>query len=74
MFKNRSIQMKFVKDADTTGTEETIVKTVDPAEIAKIATDYTVKTIGTIGAVIAANKVLNTICEVAVITAKAKIK
>lgn len=74
MFNNRSMQVKFVKDAKTTGAEETVVKTVDAAEIAKIATDYTVKTIGTIGAVIAANKVLNTICEVAVIAAKAKIK
>jgi hypothetical protein len=74
MFKNRSIQMKFVKDADTNGAETTVVNTVDPAEIAKIATDYTVKTIGAIGAVVAANKVLSTICEVAVIAAKAKIK
>jgi hypothetical protein len=74
MFKNRSIQMKFVKDADNIGTEDAIVNSVDPAEIAKIATDYTVKTIGAIGAVVAANKVLSTICEIAVITAKAKIK
>jgi hypothetical protein len=74
MFKNRAIQMKFVKDADTNVAEQTVINTVDAAEIAKIATDYTVKTIGTIGAVIAANKVLNTICEVAVIAAKAKIK
>lgn len=73
VFKNRAIQMKFVKDANN-GADTTEVKTVDPAQIAQIATEYTVKTIGTIGAVIAANKVLNTICEVAVITAKAKIK
>ena len=73
MFKNRAIQMKFVKDADN-GADTTEVKTVDPEQIAKIATDYTIKTIGTVGAVIAANKVLNTICEIAVVAAKAKIK
>lgn len=73
MFKNRSIQMKFVKDADTV-TDATEVRTVDPAQIAEIATGFAVKTIGTVGAVIAANKILNTICEVAIITAKAKIK
>jgi hypothetical protein len=73
MFKNRSMQVKFVKDADK-GADDADVKTVDPEEIAKIATEYTVKTIGAIGAVIAANKVMNTICEIAVIAAKAKFK
>lgn len=72
MFKNRSMQVKFVKDADTA--DQTEVKVVDPKEIAEIATEFTLKTIGAIGAVIAANKVLNTICDVAVIAAKAKLK
>lgn len=73
MWKNRSIQMKIVKDAENTS-DAPEVKVVDPTQIAEIATDFTIKTIGAIGAVIAANKILNTICEVAVITAKAKIK
>lgn len=73
MFKNRAVQVKFVKDADN-GAGTTEVKVVDPEQIAKIATEYTIKTIGAIGAVIAANRVLNTICEVAVVAAKAKIK
>jgi len=73
MFKNRSMQVKFIKDADNSvDTPETI--SVDPEQIAKIATEYTVKAIGAVGAVIAANKALNTICEIAVIAAKAKFK
>jgi hypothetical protein len=72
-FKNRSIQMKFVKDADTVSdTIESHV--VDPELIAKIATDYTIKTIGAVGVVVAGNRVLKTICEIAVVAAKAKIK
>lgn len=76
MFKNRAVQVKLVNTKKTaeSGAEDTTVEPVDYAAIAKIATDYTVKTIGAIGAVIAANKVLSTACEIAVITAKAKIK
>lgn len=74
--KNKGVQIKLVdtKETDAIGTEETYIKTVDPAEIVQIATEYTLKTVGAIGAVIAANKVLTTICDVVVITAKAKIK
>lgn len=73
MFKKHAIQMRFVKDAEP-GSDQTEVKTVDTKEIAEIATEFTLKTIGAVGAVIAANKVLNTICDVAVIAAKAKLK
>jgi hypothetical protein len=73
MFKNRAVQMTFVKRPEP-GAENTEVKTVDPEQIAQIATEYTIKTIGAIGAVIAANKVLNAVCEIAVVAAKAKIK
>lgn len=73
MFKNRSIQMKFVKDADA-NPDDFEVKTVDPAEIAQIAVDSTVKIATVVGGVIAANRVLKTICEIAVVAAKAKIK
>lgn len=74
MFKNRALQVKMVNTKNETDAPSVEVQTVDPEQIAKIATDYTLKTIGAIGAVIAANKVLNTICEVAVVAAKAKIK
>lgn len=73
MFKNRSMQVKFVKDVDA-NPEDLEVKTVDPAEIAQIATEFAIKTATVIGGVVAANRVLKTICEVAVIAAKAKIK
>jgi len=73
MFKNRSMQVKFVKDAEN-GVDAPETISVDPEQIAKIATEYTVKAIGAVGAVIAANKALNTICEIAVIAAKAKFK
>jgi hypothetical protein len=74
--RNRAVQVKFVntKKEAMKKDEPVIEKTVDPAEIAKIATEYTVKTIGALGAVIAAHKVLNTTCEVIVIAAKAKFK
>lgn len=75
MFKNRTFQMKIVKDKNLdNGVENTEVETLDVELIAEIVTDFTVKTVGAIGAVIAANKVLNTICELAVVTAKAKLK
>lgn len=52
----------------------TVIETVDPEKIAQIATEFTIKTIGAVGAVIAANKVMSTICEIAVVAAKAKLK
>ena len=73
MFKKHAIQMRFVKDAEN-GVDAPETISVDPEQIAKIATEYTVKAIGAVGAVIAANKALNTICEIAVIAAKAKFK
>lgn len=75
MFKNRAVQVKLVNTKNAVeNSVDAPVEPVDFEKIAKIATDYTVKTIGAIGAVIAANKVLSTACEIAVITAKAKIK
>lgn len=75
MFKNRDIQINLKPKKETMkNTEPAPEKTVDYAEITKIATEYTVKTIGVVGGIIAANKVLNTICEVTVLAAKAKFK
>jgi hypothetical protein len=73
MFNNRHIQMKFVKD-DATTPHATESNVVNPQQIADIATEYTMKTIGAIGVVVAGNRVLKTICEIAVVAAKAKIK
>jgi len=76
MFKNRAVQVSLVKTkkADDNVAETTQVASVDPKEIAEIATEFTLKTIGAIGAVIAANKALSTACDIAVIAAKAKFK
>lgn len=73
MFKNRSIQMKFVKDKHI-DPDEIEYNLVEPTEIAQIFADTTIKTVTVIGGVIAANRVLKTICEIAVVAAKAKIK
>jgi len=73
VFKNRSIQMKFVKDVDN-NIDDMETRTVDPTEIAQIAVESTIKIATVVGGVVAANRVLKTICEVAVIAAKAKIK
>lgn len=75
MFKNRAFQVKMVNTKNEAQADNEVdVVNVNPEEIAKIATEYTIKAIGAIGAVVAANKVLNTICEVTVIAAKAKFK
>jgi len=44
------------------------------AKIAEIATEFTIKTVTAVGAVIAANKLLTTICDIAKIAAQAKLK
>lgn len=73
LLKNKHFQIKLAKDADpNTGTFEPTAATV--TEIAEIAVDAVTKTFIVAGAVIAANRVLKTVCEVTVIIAKAKIK
>lgn len=74
MFKNRALQVKMVNTKNENDAPSVDVTNVDPEQIAKIATDFTIKTVGAIGTVIAANKVLSTICEIAVVTVKAKLK
>lgn len=74
MFKNRAMQVKFVKTDEPQNNPNDTVVAVDPEQIAKIATEFTVKTIGAVGAVIAGHKVLSTICEIAVVAAKARLK
>jgi hypothetical protein len=73
LLKNKHFQIKLAKDADpATGTFEPSVAGV--TEIAEIAVDAVTKTVIVVGGVIAANHVLKTICEVAVVVTKAKIK
>lgn len=72
MFKNRHFEVKLAKDDTNPDTVEIVP--VDPAEIAQIATESAVKILIVAGGVVAANRVLKTICEVAVIVTKAKIK
>lgn len=73
--KNTAVQIKMVntkkQDADPQVAEES---STDPKEIAEIATDFALKTIGAVGVVIAANRVLTTICDITIIAAKAKLK
>lgn len=73
MFKNRHFEVKIAKDGSTPE-DDIEIKTVDPAEIAQIAVESTIKIATVVGGVIATNRVLKTICEVAVIAVKAKIK
>lgn len=73
--KNRAVQIKMVNTKNDDSNEPNVdVKTVDPEALAKIATEFTIKTVGAIGTVIAANKVLTTICDIATIAAKSKFK
>lgn len=71
-----SLQTRVVrnKKANAENPDETDLETVDPIELAQTFGEIAVKTVGGITAIIAANKILNTICEVTVIVAKAKIK
>lgn len=76
MLKNFTVQTKLVrtKKANQENTENPTEETTDIIEIAQILAETTVKTVGAIAVILAANKVLSTVCDVAVITAKAKIK
>lgn len=73
--KNRTVQMKFVKDKDVVNhVEDEEVEPVDFATVAEIVAEHAVKTAVVIGGVVAANRVLKTICDITVIAAKAKLK
>lgn len=74
MFKNKAFQVKMVNDNGVADGDAKVVRVVEPAEIAEIAKDFVSKTIIVAGGVIAANRVLKTICEVTIIIAKAKSK
>lgn len=75
MFNKHAVQMSFVKKKDAEiGSDATPAEPVDYAKIAEIATEFTVKTVATVGAVIAANRLLMTVCDIAKIAAQAKLK
>lgn len=76
MFKNFTVQTKLVraKKANQESDENITEETTDIIEIAQILADTTVKTVGAIAIILAANKVLSTVCDIAVVAAKAKIK
>jgi len=75
LFKNKAFQVQLVntknQEEESPGVE---VLTANPEEIAQIATDFAVKTIVAVGAVFAANRLLSTACEIAVVVTKAKLK
>lgn len=74
MFKDKAFQVKIVNTKKQEAAEPVETLTVDPEQIAQIATEYTVKAIGAIGIAFAANRLLSTACEIAVVVAKAKFK
>lgn len=74
MFKNRAIQVQMVKKEDKTATDTDVVPSVDPEQIAKIVQDTATTIIVTVGLVVAANRILNTACKIAVITTKARLR
>jgi hypothetical protein len=75
MFQKKAIQMSIVDKKDVaTNSDSAPAEPVDYAKIAEIATEFTVKTVTAVGAVIAANKLLTTVCDIAKIAAQAKLK
>lgn len=75
MFQKKALQVSVVNKKDAvTASDTTPAEPVDYAKIAEIATDFTVKTVAAVGAVIAANKLLTTVCDIAKIAAQAKLK
>lgn len=71
MFKNRAVQVKMVNTKKQDAAEKT-EPTFDFEKIAKIVKENAKPVIVTIAAVVAANKVLDTACDIAVIAAEAK--
>lgn len=75
MFQKKALQVSVVNKKDAAnGSDATPAEPVDYAKIAEIATEFTVKTVTAVGAVIAANKLLTTVCDIAKIAAQAKLK
>jgi hypothetical protein len=73
VFRNKHFQIKLAKDSDPTMGDVQLT-TAGVTEITEIVADAAMKTVVVAGGVIAANRVLKTICEIALVVAKAKVK
>lgn len=71
MFKDRAFQVKMVKEAVTGETQNAPTYLINLSDIRKEHIQYAVVTTACF---VGGRKVLNTICQIAVITAKAKIR
>lgn len=74
MFKNRALQVRMVKSNPQDSTDATVVHNLDPEQINMIAKEQIKNVAIAVGAVVAGSKFLSTVSEIAIITAKAKIK
>jgi hypothetical protein len=76
VFKNRAFQVKMVRDDTAPNAVQEAVECThfDPKEIAAITSIFVERTITAVFTAYAGKKVLDTICKIAVISAKAKIR
>ena len=73
MLKNRAFQVQMVRtgneDPHNTPTE---TRSMDPELISQLVQDHVYQTTVVVGTAVIATKVLSTLCEIAIIAAKAK--
>jgi uncharacterized protein YaiL (DUF2058 family) len=76
MFKNHALQVRMVRSTKPQNAPDKVVtyNHLDPEQISKIAKDQVKHAAIAVGAVLAASKLLNTVSEIVIITAKAKIR
>ena len=77
MLGNRALQVQVVKKPKGDNNPVEVLDAVqglDAEQIGRIARNYTTHVAITVGAVIAANRLLKTACDIAVIAAKAHIR
>lgn len=74
LFKNKVVTIALDEKPKPADAPTTEVVSTNPDEIIQIITESAVKTIGAIGVVIAGHKILSTVCDIAVIATKAKLK
>jgi hypothetical protein len=72
LFKNKVVTIALEEKPQPADVPSTEVVSTNPDEIAQIITESAVKIIGAAGAVAVGYKVLSTVCDIAVIAAKAK--
>jgi hypothetical protein len=75
MLRNRALQVRLVPTAKAgTTSDSTDVVVMDPEKISLIASEFVTRTSVTVGIVYAGVKVVNTISQIAIIAAKAKLR